>query len=149
MQSAARHARSGASSDVVGKPNRAITPSPVKLLMTPPCWCTHSVSKPDTRFINEYDASSPKRSANAVKPTTSAKRTVIWRRSPSAAWYGRAFSGVDDGEELGVASLAGTDFMALSNCPVRSHQFRCVGHLLRIPTKPPGNSETLSPIVPG
>jgi hypothetical protein len=44
----------------------------VKLLTTPPCWCTHSVSKPDTRFINEYDASSPKalrkrREANHVR----------------------------------------------------------------------------------
>jgi hypothetical protein len=81
IKSAARHARSGASSKATGAPKMAIIPSPVKPRTEPPCSRTASSIKRAMACINVKAASSPDRSEKEVKPTMSVKSTVF-RRSP-------------------------------------------------------------------
>ena len=89
MESAAREARSGASSNAIGAPKTAMMPSPVKSCTTPPCSCTASDMILHKLRMRVKAASSPARSEKLVKPTMSANRTVTCLRSASKRSSGR------------------------------------------------------------
>jgi hypothetical protein len=83
IESAARHARNGASSKAIGAPKIAMMPSPVKPCTTPPCSRTASSISFERLRISVKAASSPDFSEKVVKPTISVNRTVTCRRAAS------------------------------------------------------------------
>src|SRR6478735_2662773 len=88
--SAARTARSASSSRATSVPQTAISASPMCLSMRPPCSTTTTSSRAHREFMRSITSSASRVSDIAVKPLTSAKSTVTWRRRPS--WTGPSWA---------------------------------------------------------
>ena len=82
---AARRARRASSPALTGTPNTAMSSSPTYLSTTPPSASTASLRRCMHWFRNSMTSWGSMPSVNAVKPRTSANRTVTWRFSPPSS----------------------------------------------------------------
>ena len=68
-----------------GAPKSAMIPSPVYWLIVPSKRCTSAVISSKQRLMMRWTSSGSSFSASVVKPATSPKSTVTWRRSQKNA----------------------------------------------------------------